>query len=54
MNRLEQRARPGVLVGRPDWLDAMLFAGVNMAAEVDGFYHGLNEEQKAKLDKLDL
>lgn len=37
-----------------DWLDAILFAGVNMAAEVDGFYHGLNEEQKAKLDKLDL
>lgn len=37
-----------------DWLDAMLFAGVNVAADVDGFYRGLTKEQKAKLDKLDL
>lgn len=37
-----------------DWLDAVLFAGVNMAAEVEGIYHGLNEEQKEKLDKLKL
>lgn len=37
-----------------DWLDAILFAGVNMAVEVDGLYRGLDGEQRAKLDKLDL
>jgi hypothetical protein len=37
-----------------DWLDAVLFAGVNMAVGTDDFYRVLNDEQKAKLDKLDL
>lgn len=37
-----------------DWIDAMLFAGTNVAVAVDDFYGSLSEEQKARLDKLDL
>jgi hypothetical protein len=37
-----------------DWLDAMMFAGTNIAAAVDDFYGSLNDEQKARLDQLDL
>jgi hypothetical protein len=37
-----------------DWIDAMLFAGVNTAVAVDTFYGSLNDEQKARLDKIDL
>lgn len=37
-----------------DWLDSMLFAGVNLAVAVDAFYSDLSDEQKAKLDKFDL
>lgn len=37
-----------------DWLDALLFAGINTAVEVDDFYRNLTDEQKTKLNGLDL
>jgi hypothetical protein len=37
-----------------DWLDAMLFAGTNLAVAVDDFYRDLTDEQKARFDKFDL
>jgi len=37
-----------------DWIDSVLFAGVNMAVVVDDFYRSLSEEQRAKLDRIDL